>query len=147
MKAPMERNELTDRLALRDLVTRYARIPDDRDYDLVYEIFTRDAELVGPGFALAGVEQIREAMRAIERYHATLHCVHNQLVQLRGDEADGETYCVANHLYEADGRPHKLDWGIRYKDHFRREARGWRIARRELSVVWEQDQPLAGGES
>jgi len=134
--------ELSDRQALRDLAARYARIPDDRDYGAVDEVFTRDARLLGPGFHLEGREQIREAMRSIERYRATQHTMHQQSVALRGDEAEGEVYCVAHHLHEVDGRPQKLDWGIRYRDRYRREPEGWRLARRELVIVWTQQLPL-----
>ncbi|MBW2266956.1 MAG: nuclear transport factor 2 family protein [Deltaproteobacteria bacterium] len=140
----MTLHELADRLALRDLVTRYAAIPDDRNYALVDEVFSEDGELVGPGFSLVGRDQIRAAMQGIEQYSATLHCVHNQTLELAGDSAEGVTYCIANHLHEVDGVPHKLDWGIRYNDLYRRDSGGWRIARRELLVVWEQDLPLQG---
>ena len=138
----MDQREVADRLELRELVCRYAQIPDDRDYGLVDRVFTADATLSGPGFAIEGLEGIREAMQRIEIYSATLHSVHNHRVELAGDEASGETYCVANHLLERDGRPFKLDWGIRYRDRYRRGPEGWRIARRELSVVWEQELPL-----
>jgi ketosteroid isomerase-like protein len=138
----VDTNELADRLALRHLACRYARIPDHRDYGLVDEVFTEDAELVGPAFRLRGRDEIREAMRGIEQYSATLHSIHNQLVEIDGDAARGEIYCVANHLHEAEGRPYKLDWGIRYQDRYRREGGGWRIARRELHVIWEKDLPL-----
>lgn len=138
----MDDREVRDRLELRELVFRYARIPDDRDYALVAEVFAPDAVLVGPGFELRGSDQIRQAMQAIEAYSATLHSVHNHLVELAGDEASGETYCVANHLLQKDGRPIKLDWGIRYQDRYRRGPDGWRITRRELRLVWEQELPL-----
>ena len=140
----MNLDELADRMALRDLVSRYPGIPDDRNYALVDEVFTEDAELVGPGFSLTGREQIRVGMQAIEQYSATLHCVHNHTIELAGDTARGETYCVANHLHEVDGVPYKLDWGVRYSDHYRRDSGGWRISRRELRVVWQQDLPLQG---
>lgn len=143
----MEQQEVADRLELRDLVVRYARIPDDRDYALVDEVFAPDATLAGPGFSLRGLDQIREAMKAIEQYSATLHSVHNHRVELAGDSASGETYCVANHLLEKHGRPHKLDWGIRYQDRYQRGPDGWRITHRELRVVWEQELPLRGGEA
>ena len=92
------------------------------------------AELV-----VSGRDLIRQGMQAIEQYSATLHCMHNQLIEIDGDEARGDTWCIANHIHEKDGVPHKLDWGIRYKDHYRREASGWKIARRELVLVWQQD--------
>jgi hypothetical protein len=139
----MSESEQADRLALRDLVYRYALIPDDRNYALVDLVFSPDAVLVGPGFELRGHDAIRTGMQSIERYSATLHAVHNQLVELDGDVASGTTYCVANHLHEEEARPFKLDWGIRYHDQYRREADGWRIARRKLELVWAQDLPLA----
>ena len=142
---PYSPEEVADRLALRELVERYARIPDDRDYALVDEIFSEDATLAGPGFELAGREAIRAAMQQIEQYSATLHCVHNHLVEIDADAATGEVWCVANHLHEVDGVPSKLDWGIRYRDAYAREAGSWRIARRELELVWQQDGPLRAG--
>lgn len=138
----MSPDEVADRLALRDLVERYARIPDDRDYALVHDVFCADAVLRGPGFELTGQDQIRSGMQSIERYSATHHAVHNQLVNLHGDRAEGDVWCVANHLHERDGLPHKLDWGIRYADRYRRDPAGWRIARRELRIVWSQELPL-----
>ena len=137
-----EAQELSDRLELRALVDRYARIPDDREYSLVDAIFTEDATLVGPGFELSGRELIRQGMQAIEQYSATLHSMHGQVVEIEGNEATGDTWCTANHVHEKEGRPHKLDWGIRYKDHYRRETQGWRIARRELVLIWTQELPL-----
>jgi ketosteroid isomerase-like protein len=99
--------------------------------------------LKGPRFELVGRDRILRGLRSVERYRATFHAVHNQTLELAGDEAAGETYCVANHLLERDGRPVKLDWGIRYQDGYRRGADGaWRFARRELIVDWEQELPL-----
>jgi hypothetical protein len=135
-------DELHDKQAIRELACRYAQMVDDRNYELAGEVFCEDAELLGPGFHLQGRDAIGDSLRSIERYRATFHAVHNQLVEVHGDEARGETYCVANHLHEVDGRAYKLDWGIRYRDRYRRETSGWRISRRELNVVWEQELPL-----
>ena len=133
---------LEDRLALRELVDRYARIPDDRDYALVDVLFTEDGTLVGPGFELVGRENIRQGMQAIERYSATLHSMHGHLAEIRGDKASGDTWCIANHIHEKAGLPHKLDWGIRYKDRYQRRDAGWQISHRELVLIWAQDLPL-----
>jgi hypothetical protein len=137
----MHDEELLDHHRIRELAYRYARCVDRREYALVGEIFVPEGELVGPGFRVQGLDALEKAVRGIERYEATLHCVHNQSFEIRGDEAEGETYCVANHLYEKQGIAYKLDWGIRYQDRCRREGSGWRFLRRELIVVWEQDLP------
>ena len=123
---------------------RYARAVDRRDWSLAATLFTEDAVLTGARFELVGVERILRGLRSVERYRATFHAVHNQTLEIDVDDATGETYCVANHLLERDGRPFKLDWGIRYQDRYRRGEDGaWRIARRELIVDWEQELPLS----
>lgn len=137
-------SQLADRLAIRELAERYARAVDRRDWELARALFSDDAVLVGPRFELVGRDAILRGLRSVERYRATFHAVTNQLVEIGGDEASGETYCLASHLFERDGVARKLDWGIRYQDRFRRVDGAWRIARRELVVDFEQELPLSG---
>jgi hypothetical protein len=136
---------LEDRLALRELAERYARAVDRRDWALAGELFTQECVLVGPGYELVGRDRILAGLRLIDRYRATQHSVHNQLVEISGDRASAETYCTAHHLYERHGRARKLSWGIRYQDRCVREAGAWRYERRELLLDWAQDLPLEGG--
>lgn len=133
-----------DRLALQELAARYARAVDRREYPAFAALFTADGVLCGPGYAMSGRAEIERGIAGIEQYEATQHCVHQQLVDVRGDTATGETYCVARHVYTRDGVRRKLDWGVRYQDEYRREADAWRIARRELLLDWTQDLPLGG---
>jgi len=133
---------LEDRLALRELADRYARAVDRRDWELAGRLFTRDCVLVGPGYELVGRDAILAGLRKIDRFSATQHSVHNQLVETSDDLATGETYCTAHHLYERDGVRRKLSWGIRYQDRCLREAGSWRYQRRELLLDWAQDLPL-----
>ena len=141
----MFEREVADRAEIRDLACRYARAVDRRDWALAETLFTEDGVLKGARFELVGRAQVVRGLRSVERYRATFHAVHNQTLEIAGDDATGETYCVANHLLERDGRSFKLDWGIRYQDRYRRGANGsWRFARRELIVDWEQELPLSG---
>ena len=135
-------SRLEDRLALRELAFRYARAVDRRDWALAEQLFTQECVLVGPGYELVGRDRILAGLRLIDRYSATQHSVHNQLVEISGDRASGETYCTAHHLYERDGVRRKLSWGIRYQDRCLREAGSWRYQRRELLLDWAQDLPL-----
>lgn len=133
---------LEDRLALRELAYRYARAVDRRDWALAEQLFTPECVLVGPGYELVGRDRILAGLRRIDRYAATQHSVHNQLVEIEGDRASGETYCTAHHLYERDGRRRRLSWGIRYQDRCSRAEGAWRYERRELLLDWSQDLPL-----
>jgi uncharacterized protein (TIGR02246 family) len=138
---------LEDRMALRELAFRYARAVDRRDWALAASLFTEDCVLQGPGYELVGRAKILAGLRVIERYSATQHSVHNQLVEVDGDRATGETYCTAHHVYARDGRPRMLDWGIRYQDRCVREAGAWRYQRRDLLLDWSQDLPLEQAEA
>ena len=133
---------LEDRFALRELAERYARAVDRRDWALAEQLFSAACVLVGPGYELLGRDGILAGLRRIERYDATQHSVHNQLVELAGERASAETYCTAHHLYERGGRRRKLSWGIRYQDRCVREGGVWRYERRELLLDWSQDLPL-----
>ncbi len=133
---------LEDRLALQDLSAHYARAVDRRDYAAFVALFATDGVLCGPGYAMKAHTEIERGIRLIEQYETTQHCVHNQLVELHGDTATGETYCVARHIYEKAGSKRKLDMGVRYQDQYRREHGSWRFVRRELVLDWTQDLPL-----
>ena len=133
-----------DRLALQELSGRYARAVDRRDYAAFVALFSADGVLCGPGYSMQAHGEIDKGIRLIEQYETTQHCVHNQLVDVRGDAGSGETYCVARHVYEKDGVKRKLDMGVRYQDEYRRDAGTWRFQRRELVLDWTQDLPLHG---
>ena len=73
-------------------------------------------------------------------FRATAHRVSNQLVAINGDEASGETCCVAEHLLkDADAI---LVWSIRYQDRWRREDGAWRFHHRSLIVDWQETRPV-----
>ncbi|MCP4907879.1 MAG: nuclear transport factor 2 family protein [bacterium] len=131
-----------DEVQLRDLAFRYARMMDRRQFDLLPRVFAADGILSGPGYEMEGHDQLRKGLQSLEQFSATLHGVLNTYFEIDGDRATGEVYCVANHLYEKEGVPFKLDMGIRYEDRYAREAAGWVIERRVFNMVWETDMPM-----
>jgi hypothetical protein len=131
-----------DEFQLRDLAYRYARMMDRRQFDWLPQVFAADGVLSGPGYEMVGHDQMREGLKGLERFSATLHGVLNSYFEIDGDAATGEVYCVANHVHEKDGIPFKLDMGIRYADTYVREAGAWVIQRRKFNMVWETDTPM-----
>ena len=71
-----------------------------------------------------------------ELYLATQHRVHNQVVSVDGDVADGETYSTADHLSSAGGTRTILTWAIRYQDRWRRVDGAWQFSHRLLVIDW-----------
>ncbi|MNO86761.1 SnoaL-like domain protein [compost metagenome] len=137
-------SDTSHKQALYELVCRYAQAVDQRDWAALLRLFTPEATLKGPGFSFDGVTAIVEGMSGLGHYSCTQHHIHNHLAQVDHVHASAQTYCVANHLYEAEGVKRKLDWGIRYHDRFALRNGTWYFTCRELLLDWTQDLPLQG---
>lgn len=128
--------DLADIVALRQVAERYAVAVDRNDAALFAAQFTEDGALI----ALRGEFVGREALAGVPpmvkgRYRRTFHAVLNQVLDIVGDTAEGETYCIARHWYDDPvGRTACYEMTIRYQDRFRRVGGAWLIARRELVV-------------
>lgn len=135
---------MVDEWALRRLAQLYARAVDSNEPDLFVSLFTEDAVVEGPGFHVAGHAQIRGVPGMLaQQFRGTMHCVFNQTVNVEGDSARGETYCIAFHGIEGEGgRPMTLDWAIRYQDRYVRRGGEWRFAYRQLVVPWTRKTPV-----
>jgi len=134
---------LVDEAALRRTAELYARGADRRDGATWAAIVTEDCVIEAPGIRLCGREQIVAALGVMAKlYVATQHRVHNQLVEIDGDRARGETYSVADHLSVVDGRRSLLTWAIRYQDRWRREQGQWRFEHRALLLDWTETRVL-----
>jgi hypothetical protein len=71
-----------------------------------------------------------------------MHMVGNQLGEWQGEVYRGETYSIANHVYEKDGVARKLDMAIRYDEEIRQENGVYKYARRDVHVIWVSDTAL-----
>ena len=131
-----------DFIEIQQLMYRYARCADHRDYAGFARVFTDDATLIYRGNAFAGLSTIQKILTDLEKYKRTLHQVSNTDYQVDGHKALGETYCLASHIMDGDAGEIKLDMAIRYKDKLIKEAEGWRIQGRELELVWTQTSAI-----
>jgi SnoaL-like domain len=144
----MSLGDLADRLELRALVDRYAVAVDARDAEAFASLFLPDGVLsvhedegAPPAVRYVGADELRSVMELLRFYTRTFHLMANHLSDVRGDEATGETYCLAHHLVE-DGRGlTDLVMFIRYRDAFARTRGGWRFARREVLREWTEERP------
>ena len=136
-------SRLEEEAALRRTAEVYAAGADRRDKVLWTEVMTEDCVIEGPGFRIAGRDAVLGSIDLLTRnFLKTQHRVHNQLVTIHGDRAEGETYSTADHLVAADGGKSLLCWSIRYQDQWRREGGAWRFSHRTLIVDWEETRTL-----
>jgi ketosteroid isomerase-like protein len=143
---------MDDRLALRALVESYARNADRRRLDEMAALFCDEATLltyegdpeqVAPAYQRRGRADIRAALEVLHSYDTTTHFLGQQTVELNGDTATGETYCLAHHVHTRDGRRTLMVMAIRYLDRYARVGGEWHFAERKLAVDWREVRPLA----
>jgi ketosteroid isomerase-like protein len=134
--AAPELQQLASEWALSKVPHIYAQAIDRRDRATLAELFTKDAVFVMPGIVhpYDWILSIPEALQA--RYTKTYHAVFNQTINLEGDTASGELYCIAHHMYTDDGQDFSNDVRLRYQDRYRLGDDGrWRFTYRRVIIV------------
>ena len=133
---------LIDEAALRRTADLYALGADRRDKSLWRQVLSEDCLIEGPGFSLTGREANLGSIDALgAMFRGTVHRVHQMVVTIEGDQAQGETCCTADHLLT--DRDAVLVWSIRYLDTWRRQANGnWQFTHRKLIVEWEETRDV-----
>lgn len=135
MPAPsLTLQEISDRLQIQDLLTRYTVAIDGKDWKLLDTCFTPDAHLdyVATGGIKGSYPEVRKWLeQALSVFPVTVHYISNSTVQLAGDKATARTY-VFNPMgfKNPDASMHWFTVGGYYVDELVRTADGWRIAQR-----------------
>ena len=127
--------------AIRDLVLRYCRAIDRRDYGALEKLYMPDAiddhggMFCGPasGF-LEWLPDILESMQV------TSHMITNHLITVDGDQAEGEVYCTAYHLTDDN---EEIIIGGRYLDKYSCVDGQWFFQHRKIVMDWNQEGPAS----
>ena len=130
---------LEDRAEIGDLITNYAVAVDDRDFETLGEMFSRDAVFDN----VRGVEHGRERVMAYYRarlgeFGPTFHVPHSH--SIRFDTKDSAHGVVLAHAELAIGRDTCVI-ALRYQDHYLREDGRWRFRQRAVRQLYAM--PLA----
>ena len=125
----------------RALAMKYAQFIDHRQFQRMAEIMAPDFRQHGPGFEANSLQEFVDNLSILDDYSATFHLVGNQLGEWHNKIYTGETWCIANHIYEKEGVQRKLDMGVRYQDVIENVGGSYRYTSRDLYVVWTQDLP------
>jgi hypothetical protein len=145
--------EAADRLAIRELIDAYAHCADRRDAEGQKSLFTEDTHFVvymggqgsEPSYALDGREALTPVFDDLNRYQATMHFNGQSTITLAGEEATGESYCIAHHLFTENGERKLMVAWLRYGDTFVKVDGAWLFAERNLYVDWTETRPSPSG--
>ncbi len=140
----MELSEVADRLAIRDLVDRYADALTRRDWAALSATFADDAiwSLGEPYNAeIKGAAEIaRGIAQSLKPYEHLVQMVHSTAIEFDQGGARARTI-INEHGRRRDGAGGTFLLGI-YHDHFQRDGRGWRFRSRRAEVIFlNRDAP------
>ncbi len=135
---------LADRLAVSELVHRYAAAVDDRDVESVIGLFAADGELVlpeppdvlDPVRFHRGPAALREALGAAAGAGRTHHAINSEVYSpgANPDVAQGRIAATAHHWSRRSDGIADLVWYVRYDDDYARVGSGWVLTRRALTI-------------
>ncbi|CAB4977671.1 unannotated protein [freshwater metagenome] len=138
---PLDLQTISDRMEIDDLLVRYSRAIDTKNFAELENLFIPDGEydagsLGHPTNAKAIRAMIESAIGGLD---ATMHLVAKSLIDLDGDTAEVRTYLVSQHIRESTPGPVKHYFiGAEYADRVVRTAEGWKFAYRRLDRMWKE---------
>jgi len=136
---------IVDRLAIQDLLVRYCRAIDTKDWDLLDTVFVPDAHVdyTSSGGVKGPYPEVRAWLaQVLPNFPMSQHSVTNFEIAVTGDRATSRAY-----FYNPMGRP-KPEGGVSlffvggyYVDELLRTKDGWRITQRLEQQAWVDVRP------
>jgi hypothetical protein len=140
LNAPTQ--ELLDRFAIDDLLTRYAMAVDAADWELLDTVFTPDARIdyTSAGGIAGDRAQIKEWLAlALAAFPIRQHLVGNKAVTIDGDTAAVRAYFFnPMYLQGPDGTQRYAPGGGYYNHSLVRTSEGWRSRELVEEEVWRE---------
>jgi hypothetical protein len=148
--AELTASEAADRLAIRELFDAYAHCADRRDAEGQKALFTRDTrfavymdgERSDASYVLEGRDALTPVFDDLNRYEATMHFNGQSTVTVAGDNATGESYTIAHHVFTDDGTRMMMVAWLRYLDVFAKIDGAWYFAERKLILDCSETRPF-----
>lgn len=138
----MDLREVTDRVAINELIARYCHALDLQDWPAFHALFTDDAVLDytqfggpkgSPGTLQAFLSPVLEGLANAQHLAAAVMIDFSD----DGESAQARsTAIVPLTSRTADGGEQTAFSGLRYEDEMQRTPAGWRIASRRLVRGW-----------
>ena len=124
---------LETRLAIQDVMTRYAAGVDDRNMEQYRSCFADDVEIVGFGpETLTGADNwVEDVKNKLEAFGETQHMLGPQLVDIDGDKASTRVDVQAMHYLKTKPDSQLTLWAT-YLTDYRCINGEWKIVRHEL---------------
>lgn len=147
---------LSDREAIRDVLTTFATAMDAQDWDLLASVWTDDAifdrsrqgqiSADDQGGAWRGKQEIMARMvEGVSRHFTSHHVLANHRISVDGDRAQAVTYMHSVHLDEPTQPAEHGGKGGWYLTELTRTPDGWKLSRMaHTPVYFHGSEPPSG---
>jgi hypothetical protein len=137
--------EMSDRIEIDQVLTRYCHAVDDRDWPVYRTVFTEDAVIddVVTGGIRSGVEEhIVYLTRALQHITLSQHTISTILLDIDGNTARALVQCICPMVVGLPGGgTQTMLLGVRYRDRLTREHGTWRISELVEEKFWHFNVP------
>lgn len=137
----MDLQNVSDRLALKEVVDKFSNYADTKENDKQSKLFTPDGvvevEIGGKIIAnLKGRDQIKDVFSSsMADNKIVFHMNGQQTVEISGNHAKGVAYSYVTTGKDAQHLTHQ---GVRYQDEFEKIDGQWYIAKRHSEFMWSE---------
>ncbi len=147
----MNMSALNDKLEIQQLVCKYSRAIDRRDFNLLGKLYAVDSkDQHGGMFEGSGKEYVEWVSSALENTGHTSHQIFNHLIELdpsNPNYAEGEVYTLNVHiLINSEGKEVNLSTGTRYLDKYIKTKKEWQFLHRKIVADYTLESYVPSGE-
>jgi hypothetical protein len=132
--AMLSLQEISDRLEIQDLLTRYCYAIDEKNFDDLDNVFTPDATIdySQVGGETGSYEKIKAYLpSALGDFQYYNHAISTTRLRINGDTAEAHSILFNPMMPKgARGQERFFFVGLHYHDHLVRTPQGWRIKTR-----------------
>ncbi len=140
----MNLNELSDRIALKELIDKVSILADKKDFENQVLLFSEDAisETYADGISILKLKSHEEMKTTftnfLKDFDTVYHFNGQQVVTINGDNAKGTSYCLITLIGMENGNKTEIKIGATYQDTYIRKNNSWLISKRIGSFEWQE---------
>jgi hypothetical protein len=145
MRMALTQDQISDRIEIGEILTRYCYAVDDREWDVYRGIFTRDAGIddrVTGGIESGIEEHIQYLSQALSKVVLSQHALSTVRIDLNGNTAQVRAHCSCPMVVEfGEAKKHVFFQGLWYRNSIVRTHEGWKISRLVEEGYWTYNMP------
>lgn len=145
MRMVLSLEQISDRIEIQNLLTRYCFAVDDREWDAYRRLFTHDAVIddrVTGGIQSGVEEHIQYLNRALSKVVSSQHAISTIRIDVTGSSASVRAHCFCPMVVDlGESKKDVFFQGLCYQHTLVRTHDGWKISQLIEEGYWTRNIP------